>query len=217
MDAPAPLPPFEQAVEALLFASDVPLRAEDLAAVLAEVWGEEVEEAAFDAAVEALNQRYAAGGHAFRIRRLGGGWRHATLDTLAPVLRTLFTDDRDRRLSTSLLESLAVVAYRQPVTKPEIDHVRGVNSDYALRGLLERGLIDIDGRSDSVGRPLLYATTPAFLDLFGLGSLDDLPKLREIEEILTDPSFHRERSRLLSELAAAAAPAGDPDARTPDA
>ena len=100
-------------------------------------------------------------------------------------------------MSHSLMETLAIVAYRQPVTKPEVDFVRGVDSGYALGKLMERGVIDVVGRGDSLGRPLIYGTTDSFLEQFGLGDLDDLPNLREIEEILGDPSFSKERVELL--------------------
>jgi segregation and condensation protein B len=95
------------------------------------------------------------------------------------------------------METLAVIAYRQPVTRPEVDFIRGVNSDYAIRKLLEMGLADVEGRADSLGRPLLYGTTSLFLEQFGLNSLDDLPTLREVEELLDDPAFDEERAKLL--------------------
>jgi segregation and condensation protein B len=95
------------------------------------------------------------------------------------------------------METLAILTYKQPASKPEIDYVRGVDSDYALRRLLDVGLVDVVGRSDSVGRPLLYGTTARFLEEFGLSALDDLPNLREIEELLDDPAFNKERARLL--------------------
>ena len=193
---------FDQAVEALVFAADVPLRAEDVARVYAEVTGADVGPADVEAAVERLNLDYRRAGRAFRVRRWGGGLRLATVETVAPFVRALFEDREERRLSRSLLETLAVVAYKQPVTKPEIDHVRGVSSDYALRQLLEREFVEIAGRGDGVGRPLLYATTDRFLDQFGLDGLGALPTPREVEEILADPAFSRERARLLSELTA---------------
>lgn len=124
----------------------------------------------------------------------------ATTEPMAPFVQSLFASESERRMSRSLLETLAVVAYKQPVTKPEVDHVRGVSSDYALRQLLDRGFVEISGRSETVGRPLLYATTDVFLDQFGLATLDALPQPREIEEILADPTFNRERARLLAEL-----------------
>lgn len=198
------------AVEALVFASDVPLRAEDVARAVGEVTGADVAPEAVAASVDRLNGGHEAAGRAFRIHAWGGGYRMATVDAAAPFLRVLFAQEDERRISRSLLETLAVVAYRQPVTKPEVDHVRGVGSDYALRSLLEKDFVAIAGRSESVGRPLLYGTTERFLDQFGLGSLDDLPRPREIDELLADPQFARERADLLSGLGPD--PSGSPDA-----
>lgn len=200
---------FDQAVEALVFASDVPLRAEDVVRTYGDVTGTELAPEAAVEAIERLNAAYRESGRAFRIHAWGGGYRMATIEPMAPFVQSLFASESERRMSRSLLETLAVVAYKQPVTKPEVDHVRGVSSDYALRQLLDRGFVEISGRSDSVGRPLLYATTDQFLDQFGLATLQALPQPREIEEILADPTFNRERARLLAELGtpgAAAAP-----------
>ena len=211
---------FEQAVEALVFASDVALRAEDVARVYGEVTGAEVSADDVDQAVGRINAAYRAGGRAFRIRRWAGGLRLATTDEAAPFVRALFEREDERRLSRSLLETLAVIAYKQPVTKPEVDHVRGVGSDYALRQLLERDFVTIAGRAEGVGRPLLYATTDRFLDQFGLDGLGELPTPREIEDILADPSFTKERARLLSEMTApgdSAASAADPATLDPAA
>lgn len=199
-DADAPPDRLTQAVEALVFASDVPLRDEDVARAYGEVTGADVSPEQVARAVAALNAAYQRGGRAFRIERMGGGYRLLTVDEAAPFVRALFAREEERRLSRALLESLAVVAYRQPVSKPEIDHLRGVNSDYALRQLLERGLIALVGRGEGVGRPLLYGTTDAFLDQFGLDALESLPRPREIDELLADPAFARERARLLSSL-----------------
>ena len=211
---------FEQAVEALVFASDVALRAEDVARVYGEVTGAEVSADDVDQAVGRINAAYQAGGRAFRIRRWAGGLRLATTDEAAPFVRALFEREDERRLSRSLLETLAVIAYKQPVTKPEVDHVRGVGSDYALRQLLERDFVTIAGRAEGVGRPLLYATTDRFLDQFGLDGLGELPTPREIEDILADPSFTKERARLLSEMTApgdSGASAADPATLDPAA
>lgn len=204
MDAPhaarSALEALDFAVEALVFASDVPLRAEDVARAVGEVTGADVAPDAVAASVARLNDEYDGTDRAFRIHAFGGGYRMATVEAAAPFLRVLFSQLDERRLSRSLLETLAVVAYRQPVTKPEVDHVRGVGSDYALRSLLEKDLVGIAGRSDTVGRPLLYGTTERFLDQFGLDSLDGLPRPREIDELLADPQFARERADLLSTL-----------------
>lgn len=203
---------FLQAVEALVFASDVPLRADDVARVYDDVTGHETTPAEVEAAIERLNGRYRQAGMAFRIYEWGGGYRLATIEEVAPFVRSLFSREEERRLSRSLLETLAIVAYKQPVTKPELDHVRGVNSDYALRQLLERDLTTIVGRSEGVGRPLLYGTTDAFLDQFGLTALDDLPRPREVDELLADPAFSSERARLLAEAGLVTdSPSPDPD------
>lgn len=187
-----------RAVEALIFAADEPIGAWEMAAVLGEVSGEEAPEpSVIEGLVEALNTHYEQQGRALRVRRWSGGYRLSTTQSVAPYLKSHFERDRKKRLSRSLMETIAIVAYRQPVTKPEVDFVRGVDSDYTLRKLLELNLIDVIGRSDSVGRPLLYGTTDKFLDAFGLNALEDLPTLREIEDLLADPMFSREKAKLL--------------------
>lgn len=204
---------FGQAVEALLFVAESALPAEAVADVIEDVTGRATDAAAVEAAVDRLNGLYAETGRAFRVHFWGGGFRLATTDVAAPFARALVARDNEQRLSRALLETLAIVAYKQPVTKPEVDHVRGVNADYAMRQLLERGFIDVIGRAETVGTPLLYGTTDAFLDLFGLGTLSDLPKPREIEEILADPQFKRERTELMKEVGLSPDPAaesGDP-------
>ena len=120
-----------------------------------------------------------------------------TTEDVAAYLKVYFRSDRRQKLTRSLMETLAILCYKQPATKPEIDYVRGVDSDYALRRLLDMGLIAVLERSDAVGRPLLYGTTPRFLEEFGLSGLDQLPNLREIEELLGDPSFSQARASLL--------------------
>ena len=189
----------ERVAEAIIFAATDPVRARDIAQVVAEVTGQRgPSEQDVDDAIARLNERYATGEAGLRVHRWGGGYRMATSADLAPFLKAYFDPERQMRLTRSLMETLAILAYKQPVTKPEVDFVRGVDSDYAIRRLLEIGLVDVVGRSDSVGRPLLYGTTPRFLEEFGLSSLDDLPRLREIEELLGDPNFNQERARLLA-------------------
>ena len=188
----------ERVAEAIVFAADEPVTAAAVAAAYAEVTGEAVPpEAAVEAAVGRLNDAYERSDRTLRIQRWAGGYRMATVPSVAPFLKAFLRQEQHKRLSRSLLETLAIVAYRQPVTRPEVDFVRGVDSDYAFRRLMELGFVDVIGRSESLGRPLLYGTTTAFLDQFGLNGLEDLPNLREIEDILDDPAFNRERARLL--------------------
>ncbi len=187
-----------QAVEALIFASDHPVTADRLSQVIDEVSGLIDGNTGLIAdSIDALNEQYKEEGRVFRIEKWAGGYRMATIAEVAPYLKSSFREEKSNRLSPSLMEALAVVAYRQPVTRPEVDFVRGVNSDYSLRRLLDYGLIDVVGRSDSVGRPLVYGTTDSFLEQFGLSSLEDLPTLREIEELLDDPHFNREKAQML--------------------
>lgn len=188
----------QRVTEALVFAADAPVSAQEIAEVYADVTGEDRPgEEQVAEAVERLNADYEESERVFRIELWAEGYRMATVASVAPFLKSYFNREQEQRLSRSLMETLAIVAYRQPVTKPEVDFVRGVDSGYAVNKLMEKGLIDVVGRSDSLGRPLIYGTTSFFLEQFGLKSIDDLPDLREIEEILDDPAFNRERAELL--------------------
>ena len=191
-----------RAAEALLFAAEEPLSLVRLAAVCTEVEGTEVEPEALKEALDRLDAHYRATGSALRVEAWAGGYRLATAFELSAYPQTLHQTPPTTRLSRSLLETVAVLAYRQPATKPQVDFVRGVDSGYALRKLGELGLVEVVGRAEAVGQPLLYATTETFLDQFGLASLEDLPDLRELDELLDDPLFSREKARvrLLEEL-----------------
>jgi len=138
--------------------------------------------------VEELNAEYEAQERAFEICEVGGGFQIRTRMDLSEHVRAL-QPKRAVRLSRASLETLAVVAYKQPVTRAEIEHVRGVDAGAVVRTLLERNLVRIAGHREIPGRPMLYATTKRFLEIFGLASLEDLPTLRELEELLpSDPS-----------------------------
>ncbi len=188
-----------EVVEAVLFVSDEPVHAETIAGVYGEVTGQAPPAPSLiEEGIERLNGLYASSGRVFRIRRWAGGYQIATEARVEPFLRVLFADRRVRKLSRSLLESLAIVAYRQPVSKPEIDAVRGVDASYSLRKLLELGFIEIVGRADAVGRPLVYGTTDRFLAQFGLDRLEDLPMLKELDELMNDPDVRKESMKYLS-------------------
>jgi len=166
------LPIPSDVVEALLFASDIPLEAERLREVLDLADADEAR-----ALVEELRARYAAADRALAIVEVGGGYRMVTRSEIAPWLLRLARSRTRARLSRPAVETLAIVAYRQPVSRPEVDAVRGVNSDAVLDNLLERRLIRIGGRKEAPGRPFLYETTREFLVAFGLRDLGDLPKV----------------------------------------
>jgi len=166
------MPQPSDVVEALLFASDAPLEAERIREVLDLA---DVGEAR--ALVDALRERYETAGCALTIVEVGGGFRMVTRPDMAPWLLRLAKTRTKARLSRPALETLAIVAYREPVSRPEVDALRGVNSDAVLDNLLERRLIRIAGRKDAPGRPFLYETTREFLVAFGLRDLGDLPKV----------------------------------------
>lgn len=188
----------EEAAEAIIFAADEPVEPDRIAEIVGEVTGRtELPVEEIESAIERLNEAYRAADRALEIKEWGGGYRMVTRSALSPFVKTLFIGEQETSLSRSLMETLAVIAYRQPVTRPEVDFIRGVNSDYAIRKLLEMGLADVEGRADSLGRPLLYGTTSLFLEQFGLSSVEDLPTLREVEELLDDPAFDEERAKLL--------------------
>ncbi len=178
-------------VEALLFASQKPLSPTGIQAVLAAAAKSEPapEDAAHFADAELselhailldLQQQYAEDGRAFRLMEIAGGWQLVSEASHAPWVRQLYPDARPSRLSAAALETLAIVAYRQPITRADIEAVRGVAVDGVLATLLERDLLRLAGRADQPGRPGLYETTHAFLDHFGLRSLDDLPNAEEL-------------------------------------
>lgn len=181
--------PLQRQIEALIFASE---EAASLSLVR-QVTGAELTAGQLDALVMELNAGYAAAGLSFRIHRIASGYRFLAEPQFGDLLKRLLAPRIRRKLSQPVLEVLSVIAYRQPVTKGEIQQLRGTSPDYAVDRLLERGFITVCGRADSPGRPLQYGTTGEFLDLFGLHSLRDLPQLREIREILQE---HEEQEYL---------------------
>ncbi|NLP05634.1 SMC-Scp complex subunit ScpB [Candidatus Fermentibacteria bacterium] len=166
-------------IEALLFATDRPLSIDELCELTGS--GED----SVSQAIERLKAALEESGHSLVIAEIAGGFRLMTDATHGETVAQLFEDRRPGRLTRAAIETLAVVAYNQPCTRAAVEAVRGVNCDSALKSLLERNLIRICGRQETVGRPLTYATTEDFLSYFGLSDIDHLPRRREIEEILS--------------------------------
>ncbi len=137
-----------------------------------------------DKVVDDLNEKYLDNDLSFRIRRIAGGYQFYIIEDYAQYVEELFARRRNVRLTKAALETLAIISYRQPVTKIDIEMIRGVASDSVLHTLLERQLITIAGRAETVGKPLLYQTTDEFLKFFNLNSINDLPRMEEIEELL---------------------------------
>ncbi|HEY8156958.1 MAG TPA: SMC-Scp complex subunit ScpB [Myxococcota bacterium] len=163
--------------EALILASPEPLPLARLASLIPSC-----KPAAARALVDELNAEYAMRGRAFEIWEVAGGFQLRTLPAFASYVQAS-QPERPLRLSQAALETLSVIAYRQPVTRAEIEHVRGVDASVVLRSLLERDLVRIAGHREVPGRPLLYATSRRFLEVFGLARIEDLPTLRELAEL----------------------------------
>ncbi len=167
------------AVEALIFASDGPVTESRISSVIEELSATQVQRI-----IEELNQEYEEQNHAFRIKRIAGGFQFVTCAEFAHYIKKYYKGRSRSRLSRAALETLAIIAFKQPISRPEIDLIRGVNSDGVVKTLLERNLIQISGRAETVGHALLYTTTQEFLQHFGINDISELPKPKEIEELL---------------------------------
>ncbi len=186
-------------IEALIFSSDEPITEAEIIRAIKGIDGEDIEISASDinSVVDELNNIYKTNENSFKIKKIANGFLFATTEVNAKYLGFLSSEKSKRRLSQAALETLAIIAYKQPITKPELEQIRGVNSDYILNTLLEKNLITITGRAETIGRPLLYGTTTEFLKYFGLYNLSDLPKPREIEEIMKDEDFIDQKNKIM--------------------
>src|SRR3954465_5192129 len=171
-------------IEALIFASDKPLTNLDLVELLNNALAFIDDRATLDqveAAVEGIRDKYATEFYAFELKQSGGGWQFLTKKEYHKTVAQLNGDKFLKRLSNAALETLAIIAYKQPITKSEIESIRGVNCDYAVQKLLEKDLVIISGRNeDAVGKPWIYSTSKSFMDHSGVNSADELPKINEV-------------------------------------
>ncbi len=171
-------------IEVLIFASEKPLTALDIVELINNAFGFLEERITLDqveSCVEGIKEKYNSEFYPFEVKESGGGLQFLTKKDFHKTLAQLNGDKYLKRLSSAALESLAIIAYKQPITKGEIESIRGVNSDYSVQKLLEKELIVISGRNEKMpGQPLIYATSKTFMDYFGINSTDDLPKIREV-------------------------------------
>jgi segregation and condensation protein B len=182
----------KQVVEVLIFSSDIPLPADQIRQLV-----EETDLDTIAKAVDELNQEYRNTGRTFQITHVAGGYQLVTHENYAAWVRKLFQGRLKTKLSQAGLETLSVIAFKQPVSKPEIEAIRGVNCDGVLHTLLERKLITISGREDGPGRPLLFKTTREFLRYFGVNEISDLPRPKEIDELFKENAVQQ---NLLADL-----------------
>jgi len=170
------------AVESLLFASESPVKLAELVKIFAheELVHFGADELILQETLASLISKYSSDAYAFEVREIAGGYQFLTKPAYGLVIRTLLVEKDRKRLSRASLETLSIIAYRQPISKAEIEYIRGVNCEYAMQKLLEKQLIEAAGRSDAPGKPMLYRTSAYFMEYFGISSLKDLPKLQEI-------------------------------------
>ena len=171
-------------IEVLIFASEKPLTSPDIVELINNTFGfleERISTDQVDAAVNGIKEKYDSEFYPFEVRESGGGWQFLTKKDYHQTIAQLNGDKFLKRLSNAALETLAIIAYKQPITKGEIESIRGVNTDYSIQKLLEKELILISGRSENMpGKPLLYVTSKTFMDYFGINSPEDLPKIKEV-------------------------------------
>ena len=187
-------------IEALVFASDKPLGIPELVELVNNALGFIEDKATteqVESAIEAIREKYDSELYAFEVKESGGGWQFLTKKEYHKTIAQLNADKYLKKLSTASLETLSIIAYKQPITKSEIENIRGVNCDYAVQKLLEKELVIIAGRNeDAVGKPLIYTTSKSFMDYFGINSPEDLPKIKEVlmEELVEATKIHNEES-----------------------
>jgi segregation and condensation protein B len=171
-------------IEALIFASDKALSVNDVTELVNNAFAfleERIETDQVESALNGIQEKYATEFYPFELKQSGGGWQFLTKPEFHKTIAQLNGDKFLKRLSNAALESLAIIAYKQPITKGEVEAIRGVNSDYSIQKLLEKELIVISGRNELLpGKPLVYSTSKTFMDYFGINSTEDLPKIKEV-------------------------------------
>lgn len=177
MDATGNIEPY---IEALIFASEQGITVEEMQTVLEAATDVPHPPARINEALQTLHAKYADHAQVLELRRINNAYQLLTKPDYHPVVSQLQQYRARKKLSQAAMETLAIIAYRQPITKLEMEHIRGVNCDYSVQRLLDRGLIKIAGKSSAVGHPILYATSDLFMDYFGVDTPADLPRLKDI-------------------------------------
>lgn len=174
--------PLQRYVEALIFAAPEPISRSEIKKALTENIFDQIQTEDVDTAVEELQHKYQSEDYAFHLVEIGEKYQFLTKGAYHKLIEDYLRLSRGKRLSKAALETLSIIAYKQPIVKSEIEQIRGVNCDYTIQKLLEKELVEIQGRSDGPGRPLLYGTSEKFMNYFGLKSIKDLPQLKDFEK-----------------------------------
>jgi segregation and condensation protein B len=168
-------------IEALIFASEQSISINDLKTCLATFFKREIEESEITSSLESIREKYLNDEMVMELIEINNGYQFLTKKDYHEILNLLIVQKEKKKLSTAAMETLAIIAYKQPITKTEIEQIRGVNCDYSIQKLLEKELISISGRSSGPGKPILYETSESFMDHFGLKSPSDLPQLKDVQ------------------------------------
>jgi segregation and condensation protein B len=167
-------------VEALIFASAHAIKVDELKNSVESHTQIAISESEIITAIESLTSKYASDEYSFQLKSVANGYTFMTKLEFHPLVVTHLKGESKTRLTKAAIETLSIIAYKQPVTRTEVENIRGVNCEYSLHKLLEKDLVEITGRDNGPGRPLIYQTTTRFMDYFGISSLSDLPKMKEI-------------------------------------
>lgn len=162
-------------IEALIFCSPTPTKVVDIKACLSEMFNADVPDEDIDGALRRLEEKFQSDEFAFQLYKAGGGYQFLTKPAYQASIGIMLKQQSKKRLSTSAMETLSIIAYKQPLSKTEVENIRGVNCDYAIQKLLDKGLIEILGKAETIGRPLLYGTSPKFMEYFGINDINELP------------------------------------------
>lgn len=182
----------EQYIEALIFVSEQSIRTEEIIYCLQAAFNNDFSEAEVNNHIEHITQKYRDQQFAIEVVKLNNGYQFLTKKNYHSVVSLLQAQRAKKKLSQAALETLAIIAYKQPVTKPEIEQIRGVNCDYSIQKLLEKELISIIGKSEALGKPILYGTSAIFMDYFGINSIKELPQIKEFTDNTSSIGEHAE-------------------------
>lgn len=169
-----------QQIEALIFASEQSVEIYDIKQVLREALEYELSSEDIEEAIHTIEQKYADPAFAIQLQKINNGYQFLTKKNYHKIINQLQIHRSKKKLSQAAMETLAIIAYRQPITKLEIEQIRGVSCDYSIQKLLDKGLIQINGKSEAIGKPILYGTSKIFMDYFGINSTGDLPMIKDI-------------------------------------
>jgi len=169
-------------IEALIFCSPAPLKVAELKACLSEMFNAEVPEEDITGAIQRIEEKFKAEEFSFQLFKTGGGYQFLTKPAYQASIGIMLKQQSKKRLSTSAMETLSIIAYKQPISKTEVENIRGVNCDYAIQRLLDKGLIEILGKAETVGRPILYGTSPKFMEYFGINDINELPTPKDFSQ-----------------------------------